>query len=54
MVAITFYKDDADYQSKLKLEDGNIELQGEFKTLVKRKDTLISYPTEKSFGTVAE
>lgn len=52
LVAITFYKDDADYQSKLKLAERNIELQGELKKLVKHKETLVNYPTKKSFGEI--
>ena len=54
LVVITFYKDEVDYQSKLKLADRNTEVEGELKKLVKSKETLINYPTEKSFGKVVE
>jgi len=53
LVVITFYSDEATYQSKLKLVEGNTDLQGEIKKLVKSKETLVSYPTERSFGEVS-
>ena len=31
-----------------------MELYNAFKKLVKRKETLVNYPTEKSFGEVVE
>jgi hypothetical protein len=54
LVVITFYKNEAEYQSKLKLAESNTELQGEIKKLIKGKATMITYPTEKSFGEIAE
>jgi hypothetical protein len=54
LVVITFYKNEADYLSKLKLAESNVELQEALKKLVQRKETLVNYPTEKSFGEVVE
>jgi hypothetical protein len=51
LVQITFYKDEFEYQTKLKNADSkmNDELRSEMADLVTIKNTLIIYPTEKSF-----
>ena len=54
LVVITFYKDEVEYESKLKLVENNKDLQYRIKKLIKGQNTLINYPTEKSFGEVVE
>jgi len=51
MVQITFYKNELEYQTKIKDVDSkmNDELKSEMADLVTIKNTLIVYPTEKSF-----
>lgn len=53
LVAITFYRDEADYDAKSKLAN-SAELQNDIKKLVKDKKTMIVYPTAKSFGEISE
>lgn len=52
LVQITFYKNESEYQSKMKNADAkmNDELKTEWADLVTIKNTLIIYPTEKSFS----
>ncbi len=52
LVQITFYKNESEYQSKMKDVDSkmNDELKSEIADLVTIKNTLIIYPTEKSFS----
>ncbi|HTD99598.1 MAG TPA: hypothetical protein VK668_09925 [Mucilaginibacter sp.] len=54
LVVISFYKDEADYQSQSKLASGNKALQDQIKNLTKNIQTMIVYPTEKSFGELAD
>ena len=55
LMVITFYKDEAEYRSKLKLAENNsAQLQNDMKELIKDKQTMIAYPTGKSFGEIAE
>ncbi|HVE56738.1 MAG TPA: hypothetical protein VNB22_07910 [Pyrinomonadaceae bacterium] len=51
LVQITFYKNELEYQSKMKAAHSkmNDELKTEMADLVTIKNTLIIYPTEKSF-----
>ena len=51
LVQITFYKNDFDYQTTMKDVDSkmNDELKSEMADLVTIKNTLIIYPTQKSF-----
>ncbi len=51
LVQITFYKNELEYQAKMKDVDSkmNDELKSEIADLVTIKKTLIIYPTEKSF-----
>jgi hypothetical protein len=51
LVQITFYKNEFEYQTKMKAVDSNMndELKGEMADLVTIKNTLIIYPTGKSF-----
>jgi len=49
LVAITFYNDEADYNSKLKLVGTDV-IQSEMKKFIRDKHTMIVYPTTKSFG----
>ncbi len=52
LVQITFYKNESEYQSKMKDADSkmNDELKTEMADLVTVKNTLVIYPTEKSFS----
>jgi hypothetical protein len=52
LVQITFYKNEFEYQAKMKDVDSrmNDELKSEMADLVTIKNTLIIYPTEKSFS----
>jgi hypothetical protein len=55
LVVITFYKDEADYRLKLNLaEKNNQQLQRELNSLLKNKQSMIAYPTERSFGETGE
>ena len=51
LVQITFYKDESEYKAKMKDVNSkmNDELKNEMADLVTTKNTLILYPTEKSF-----
>jgi hypothetical protein len=51
LVQITFYKNELEYQNKLKEVDSkmNDEIKSEWADLVTIKNTLVIYPTEKSF-----
>ena len=52
MVQITFYKNESEYQNKLKEADSkmNDELKSEWADLVTIKNTLVIFATEKSFS----
>lgn len=52
LVQITFYKNESEYQSKMKdaADKMNEELKTEMADLVTTKNTLIIYPTAKSFS----
>lgn len=52
LVQITFYKNESEYRAKMKDVDSkmNDELKTEMADLVTIKNTLIVYPTEKSFS----
>ncbi|MGI8555743.1 MAG: hypothetical protein ACR2LT_05255 [Pyrinomonadaceae bacterium] len=52
LVQITFYKNEFEYQTKMKDVDSkmNDDLKSEMADLVTIKNTLIVYPTEKSFS----
>ena len=52
LVQITFYKNESEYQNKMKEVDSkmNDELKSEWADLVTIKTTLIIFPTEKSFS----
>ncbi len=52
LVQITFYKDESEYQTKMKVVDSkmNDEQKSDMADLVTLKNTLIVYPTEKSFS----
>ena len=52
LVQITFYKNEAEYQAKMKNVDSkmNDELKTEWADLVTIKNTLVIYPTGKSFS----
>ncbi len=52
LVQITFYKNESEYQNKMKEVDSkmNDELKSEWADLVTIKNTLIIFPTEKSFS----
>ena len=52
LVQITFYKNELEYQTKMKDVDSkmNDELKSEWADLVTIKNTLVIYPTEKSFS----
>jgi hypothetical protein len=55
LVAITFYKDEEEYQSTQKITGrGAPLLQNNLLKLIKGKQTLVVYPTEKSFGELTE
>lgn len=52
LVQITFYKSESDYKAKVKVIDSkmNDDLKSELADLTTIKNTLILYPTEKSFS----
>jgi hypothetical protein len=52
LVQITFYKNELEYQNQLKEADSkmNDELKSEWADLVTIKNTLVIFPTEKSFS----
>ena len=52
LVQITFYKNESEYQTRMKDMDSgmNDELKSEMADLVTVKNTLVIYPTEKSFS----
>jgi len=52
LVQITFYRNDLEYQNKMKdvVSKMNDELKSEWAHLVTIKNTLIIYPTAKSFS----
>ncbi len=52
LVQIAFYKNESEYQSKMKDADAkmNDELRSEWADLVTIKNTVVIYPTEKSFS----
>ncbi len=54
LVSITFYKDEEEYESKLKVTESNKDLQNQLEKLLKNKETMTIYPTKKSFGMVEE
>ena len=52
LVSISFYKDELDYQSKIKQVEANMseEYKNEMLDMVTIRNSLIIYPTEKSFS----
>ena len=52
LVQITFYKDELEYQTQMKVVNSKIndEQKADLADLVTLKNTLIVYPTEKSFS----